>query len=388
MPAVLHPAALAWHQLRDQPARFLVAVAGVGFAVILMLMQLGFRAALFASAVRFHQRLRADVVLINPLSRALVAMRAFPRLRLYQVLSVPGVESVSAVYVSSSAVWKNLETGWSRDILMIGIDPNQDVLDIPEVKRQREALRLPDVVLFDRASRPEYGAVAETLGGGRTMDIEIGNRRISVVGVYQLGTSFGYDGMVITSDLNYQRIRPVQPAELIDLGLIRVRPGADPDAVRAAVDAVLPEDVQVYTKRQYIDREIGYWAKVTPIGFIFSFGALMGFGVGAVIVYQILFADVSDHLSEYATLKAVGHTDLYLAAVVVSEAAMLAVLGFLPGLGIAHRLYRLTEQATKLPLHLSTQIALSVLGLTMVMCSLAGILALRKVASADPAEVF
>jgi putative ABC transport system permease protein len=208
------------------------------------------------------------------------------------------------------------------------------------------------------------------------------------VGVYQLGTSFGYDGMVITSDLNYQRIRPVQPAELIDLGLIRVRPGADPDAVRAAVDAVLPEDVQVYTKRQYIDREIGYWAKVTPIGFIFSFGALMGFGVGAVIVYQILFADVSDHLSEYATLKAVGHTDLYLAAVVVSEAAMLAVLGFLPGLGIAHRLYRLTEQATKLPLHLSTQIALSVLGLTMVMCSLAGILALRKVASADPAEVF
>jgi putative ABC transport system permease protein len=368
--------------------RLLVAVAGVGFAAILMLMQLGFRAALFASAVRFHQRLQADVVLINPLSRALVAMRAFPRVRLYQALSVPGVESVSPVYIAGSAVWKNLDSGWSRDILMIGVDPNQDALDIPEVREKLAVLRLPDVVLFDRGSRPQYGAVAEALRDGKPINVELGNRRISVVGLYQLGTSFGYDGMVITSDLNYQRIRPVQPAELIDLALIRVRRGADADEVRAAVDEILPEDVQVYTKRQYIEREIAYWAKVTPIGFIFSFGALMGFGVGAVIVYQILFADVSDHLTEYATLKAVGHTDLYLSAVVVSEAAMLALLGFLPGLGIAHRLYRLTEEATKLPLHLTSQIALSVLGLTLLMCSLAGVLALRKVASADPADVF
>ncbi|HEY3122386.1 MAG TPA: ABC transporter permease DevC [Vicinamibacteria bacterium] len=385
---MLTPPALAWQQLRDQPMRLLVAVAGVGFAVILMLMQLGFRAALFASAVRFHQRLKADIVLINPLSRALVAMRSFPRLRLYQTLSVPQVASVSPLYISSSAVWKNLDTGWSRDILMIGFDPGQDVLDIPEVEAKRADLRMPDVVLFDRASRPEYGAVAEALAEGKSVNVEIGNRRVSVVGLYKLGTSFGYDGMVITSDLNYQRIRPVQPAELIDLGLVRLRPGAEADKVRAAVDAALPEDVQVYTKQQYIDREIGYWAKVTPIGFIFTFGAVMGFGVGAVIVYQILFADVSDHLSEFATLKAVGHTDLYLSGVVVSEAAMLAILGFLPGVGIAYRLYGLTEQATKLPLRLTPEIALSVLGLTLLMCSMAGILALRKVASADPAEVF
>jgi putative ABC transport system permease protein len=384
---LISPVGLAWRQLRHQSMRLLVAIAGVSFAVILMLMQLGFAAALYASGVRLHETLRGEVVLISPVSLNISGMRSFPRVRLFQTLGIPGVASASALY-SAIPVWKNLDTGRNKDILLLGIDPNQDVLDLPGLTAAPQLLRQPDVVLFDSASRPEYGPVADAVAGGRTLAVEVNNRRVEVAGLFRLGTSFGYDGTVITSELNFQRIMPSHAPEVIEIGLLRLHPGADPRAVREAVDAALPADVEVLTKDQYIERETRYWADVTPIGFITSFGALMGFVVGSVIVYQILFADVSDHLSEYATLKAVGHTDLYLAGVVVSQAVMLAVLGFLPGVGVAHRLYRLTEDATQLPMRLSPDTGLLVLGLTILMCSLAGMLALRKVQSADPAEIF
>ena len=367
--------------------RLLVAIAGVSFAVILMLMQIGFAAALYASSVRLHEAMQGEVVLISPLSSYITGMRSFPRVRLYQALGVPGVASVSALYCGVPS-WKNLDTGRNRDIFLLGIDPGQEVLAIPGLNEHRELLRQPDIVFFDRASRPEYGPVADALERGRTVTVEMANRRVTVGGLFRLGTSFGYDGTVITSDLNFLRIMSAHAPEVIEIGLVRLRPGADPRAVRDALDAALAPDVEVLTKRQYIDREVAYWADVTPIGFITTFGAIMGFVVGSVIVYQILFADVTDHLSEYATLKAVGHTDLYLAGVVVSQAVMLAVLGFLPGVGVAHRLYRVTEDATQLPMHLTPQSGLLVLGLTVLMCSMAGMLALRKVRSADPAEIF
>ncbi len=114
----------------------------------------------------------------------------------------------------------------------------------------------------------------------------------------------------------------------------------------------------------------------------------MGLVVGGVIVYQILFADVSEHLAEYATLKAMGYTNLRLSRVVLQEAVLLAALGFLPGLLISLALYRITAQATRLPLVMSPDRALAVFALTLGMCGIAALMALRKVRSADPAEVF
>jgi putative ABC transport system permease protein len=107
-----------------------------------------------------------------------------------------------------------------------------------------------------------------------------------------------------------------------------------------------------------------------------------------VIVYQILFADVSQHLREYATLKAMGYSNRFLSSVVLQEAAILSVLGYLPGLAITFGLYRATAEATRLPLELEGGRALLVLGLTLAMCGGAALIALRKVRSADPAEVF
>lgn len=378
---------LAWLQLRRQPLRTLVGVAGVAFAVTLVFMQLGFAKALFASAVRFHQHLRADVVLVNPLSEMLPRMTPFARVRLYQALGFPGVAEVAPVYVET-ANWKNLATRATRAILVAGLDPTDDSFELPAVRTQRDRLRYPDVVLFDEGARPEYGPVPALWRTGQPIAAEVDNRRISIGGLFAIGTSFGIDGTIITSDLNFLRIFRDRDRGLIDLGLVRVEPGVSPEAVRDGLRRVLPADVEVLTKQDLIDREIRYWSTTTPIGFVFNFGVVIGIVVGAIIVYQILFADISEHLPEYATLKAMGYTNRYVVSVVLQQACLLALLGYVPGLLVSSGLYRATESATRLPMHLSVGTGLLVLGLTIGMCMTSAAIAVRKVRSADPAEIF
>ena len=381
------PFTLAWSQLARDRVRFAVAIAGVAFAVILMLVQLGFRNALFRSSVRIHERLDGDVVLISPQSSYIVQMRSFPRRRVDQALGAPGVASVSALYMTLT-FWENPDTGSPRHIFILGVDPDAGVLAMPDLQAQAERLRTPDVALFDSASRPEYGPVAEKLARGERVEVEVNDRRIDVRGTFRMGTSFGIDGTVVVSDLTFQRVFPSRPRGVAEIGLVKLLPGASPAAVRDAIRARVPDDVLVLTKDEYLTREKDYWAKVTPIGFIFSFGTLIGFGVGAIVVSQILFADVSDHLPEYATLKAIGYRDRFLYGVVFAQAVVLAGLGFVPGVAAAAALFRVTAETTLLPMELPPSLGLLVLGLTVAMCAGAGFLALRKLQRADPAEIF
>jgi putative ABC transport system permease protein len=148
------------------------------------------------------------------------------------------------------------------------------------------------------------------------------------------------------------------------------------------------DDIKILTREGFIDFERSYWQKSTSIGFIFSLGTVMGFFVGIVIVYQILYTDVSDHMAEYATLKAMGYSNWYLAFVVIQEALALSILGFIPGFIACVGLYALTKNATRLPLDMTVERGLQVLLLTIVMCTISGAISLRKVQSADPAEIF
>ena len=378
---------LGWLQLKHKPLRLLVALAGIGFAVLLILMQLGFRSALFESAVRFHERFDYDIALFSPDSVFIVRPQTFSIRRLYQAMGHETVESATPVYIFPS-VWKNPWNNNRRSINTIGFHPDDRLLDLPAFEEARERLRQQDVVLFDRGSRPEFGPVAEAIDNGERVVTEINDREVEVTGLFEMGTSFGIDGTVITSDDNFMRLFPLRPRSEIHLGLIRLRDGFDPDTVRDAMDTYLPDDVLVMTKTQFVQREKNYWNSATPIGYLFAFGAIMGFVVGAIIVYQILFADVSEHLNEYATLRAIGYPNRFVSGIVLQEAVILAVLGFLPGLGTAWWLYGKAAAATNLPLYITQERAVTVFLMTLAMCAISGLLAVRKVRRLDPAEVF
>lgn len=378
---------LAWLQLVREKPRLVVALAGIGFADILMFMQLGFQSALYDSSTRIHQLLRGDLILMSPQARNLTYMDTFPRRRLYQAMSLSGVQSADALYINF-VDWKHPQTRRKSSILVIGFDPEKSPLNLPDVNGNLDKLKLPDTVLFDQGSRGDYQATIAPVNQGKTVATEIGDRKVNINGLFQIGPSFGADGNLITSDLNFRRIFPRHQAGTVSLGLITLKPGTDPSLTAKALQANLPNDVKVLTHQEFIEFEKGYWQKNTPIGFIFTLGSMMGFIVGVIIVYQILYTDVSDHMAEYATLKAMGYKTVYLLSVVFQEALILSLLGYIPGVALSTGLYALTRSATNLPLFMVADRAIQVLMLTIVMCAISGAIAIRKLAAADPADIF
>ncbi|XWK90680.1 MAG: ABC transporter permease DevC [Phormidium sp.] len=377
---------LAWRQLMKEKVRLAVAVAGIGFADMLIFIQMGFEGALFNAAVKPHRNLQADLVLINPQFQTLFSVKSFSRERLYQTLGYDGVKSVSYVYISTGQ-WRNPETRLDRAILVWGIDPASPAFKFPEVQENLDSLKQLNNVLFDRASRPEYGVV-ETFDKTGNFTTELNGKAIQVSNLFTNGASFAADGNVIASDSTFLTLFPDRKPENIEVGLIHLKPDANLAQVRAQLKAGLPKDVSVLTPEEFAQIEQTYWANGTGIGFIFGLGVGVGFIVGIVIVYQILYSDVSDHLPEYATLKAMGYTDNYLLIVLIQESLILAVLGFLPGFFLSFGLYQLAYTATLLPIEMTINRAVTVFLMTVVMCVGSGAIAMRKLRSADPADVF
>lgn len=378
---------LGWLQLSHNKSRLFVAISGIAFADVLMFMQLGFQQSLFDSNTRIRKALNADIVLVSPKAKNTQNLSTFSRRRLYQAMDIPGVESTHGLY-SQNINLKNPETREDNPLQLIGFDPNYQAFNIPELNQQLNKVKIPDVVLFDRASRGEYDDLISQVSIGNWVSTEAERRTITVQGLFSLGASFGTDGILITSDQNFLMLFPRRDAGSISLGLIHVKPDADSQVVAKALRQHLPNDVEVMTMAEFIEEELKYWQTQSPVGFIFTLGTAMSFVVGVVIVYQVLSTDVSTHLQEYATFKAMGYRHHYLLGVMFEEAIILAVLGFIPGVILPIGLYHVAAQATALPIYMTQVRAITVLILTVIMCMISGMIATQKLLSADPADLF
>lgn len=379
--------ALAWRQLIREKNRFLVALAGIAFANILMFAQMGFEASLFESSIAPHKSLDADLVILNPQFESLFSIKSFSKDRLYQALAVDGIESISPLYVALGN-WKHPQTGRLSNILVFGIDPATRAFKLPEVNKNLPELQMLNSVLFDDASYPSFGPIAQLFKQNLTVEAELNHVYVKVTGLFTLGPSFAAYGNVITSDSNFLYAFPNYSADTIQIGLIKVSQNADVENVASNLRVLLPNDVMVLTHDDFGTAEKNHWETSTPIGFIFGIGVIVSFIVGSVIVYQILYANVCDHLPEYATLKAIGYSDHYFFAVLAQEAFLLAVFGYIPGFILSLILYRIASSATILPIFMTPQRAINVFIVTLIMCIIAGSIAMRKLHSADPADVF
>jgi putative ABC transport system permease protein len=378
---------LGWLQLSREKSRFLVALSGIAFADVLMFMQLGFQTALYDSNTRLHRSIDADIFLISPQARNLANLSTFSRRRLYQASDVPGVKSVEGMYINFLD-WKNPQTRKKTNILVMGFNPDKQVFNLPEVNSQLQAIKLPDTVLFDRASRGDYQEAIAQIDQNKPVTTEIERRTITVPGLFKVGASFIADGTLMTSDQNFLRLFPQRQPGSVSLGLLQLKPGYDTQQIANTLKSHLSDDIKVLTREELIALEKDYWQKNTAIGFIFSLGVTMGFLVGVIIVYQVLSTDVNTHMKEYATFKAMGYRNIYLLGVVFEQSIIMAILGFIPGLTVSFGLYAITANATNLPLYMTLARAIQVQILTIVMCMISGAIATRKVQAADPADMF
>jgi putative ABC transport system permease protein len=384
---LLRKTPLAWLQLKREPTRLAVALAGIAFADILIFFQLGLAEGLFDSVTKPYSSLQGDLFLINPLFESLSVVRSFPRQRLYQAAGASGLQSINYLYIDQGR-WRNPQTLKNQTTMVFAINPNNSAIGLPEVRSHLSQLNLLNRILYDRTGPVDlFGDVLGPLNQVGIVPIQFNQVQTKVVGTFTMGASFTANGNVITSHSTFLRLFPERRADEIDVGVITLKPGANIKQVQTDIRSQF-KDVLVMTHEEFIEHEKKYWQVNSPIGFLFGFGAVIGFIVGTVIVYQILYSDVSDHLPEYATLKAMGYGDAYLMSILIQESLIMAILGFIPGFVVALGLYSIATSVTFIPIMMSVDRAILVLVLTIVMCVASGGIAMRKLQEADPADIF
>ena len=378
---------IGWLQLTHNRTRLATALAGVAFANLLVFMQLGFFGALIASIAIPYGGMNAEILIQSSDANTLQDGSPIPRNRMLQAAAQPGVASATAVYYGRLE-WKQPD-GTIRALDVVGIDPQAIAFRSPEVTAARAELALADRAIIDRRTRNVPAARFREIEAGHVYPIEANNHAITITGTFTLGGGFGADGYLVVSDQTFLRIFRNRSAGAPNYVLLRALRGEPIPALVERLRARLPDsDVAVRTMAEAVARDQAFQTTQKPAGIIFGFGTFIGALVGIVIVYQILATDVADHLKEYATFKAIGYAPRFFLGIVLEEAVILGLLGFIPGLLASLGLYAIVSYATGLPLEMTIARAIAVLAGTIAMSMVSGLIATRRLAQADPADLF
>jgi putative ABC transport system permease protein len=374
-------------QLKHNKTRFAAAIAGVAFANILIFMQLGFLGALVETTKLPYRPMVADILISASDANTLSDGSNVPRQRLYQALAIPGVADASPFYLSKYD-WQR-DNGTTVNFQVFGIDPSKQIFNDPQIESARAQLRLLDTALLDRSARNIEAELSSAIDSGQPHRFEANGRTLNAVQTFSIGAGFEADGYLIVSDQTFLKMYPHRTAGAPTHILITVAPGIVPQAVVERLRQAIPEnDVIIRTIEEAASADEAYQTTERPVGVIFGFGVIIGVLVGLIIVYQVLSTDVADHLGEYATLKAVGYKQSFFLSIVFEEALILAVFGFVPGVLFALGLYDVLTAATGLPVVMTGTRAAAVLVGTSAMCLASGAIATRRLAGANPADLF
>lgn len=384
---------LAWKNLTASKKQMLLACGGIGFAVVLMFMQTGFRNALLDSTVQLTQLFDADLYLLSRARNTLASEERFARSVLERAEAVVGVRAVHPVYLERMSARVRVAGHRSRAIRVVGLSADAELLADRRTANQMQRLRRPRAALIDRRSKAFYGFALDDPQRLSEQVIELAGQRIDLVGMTEIGTDFVHDGTLIVRAEEIAHYFPARnrraaPLDAVDLGVVQLVDGVDAEAVQHALQQLAPDVIDVYTEAELVQRERQFWGQATPIGMIFMVGTVMGWIVGTIICYQILHNDISHHLPEFATLKAMGYGNVFFLRVVLAQSLYLTLLGFLPGLLVSGVLFAILSETTGLIMLLSVPRILLVLGLTAVMCLISGLIAVRRLWAADPASLF
>lgn len=391
---------LAFSNLLHERGRTIISVVGAAFAVVLVFMQLGFLGSVENTATLLYGKMRFDLLITSTEYIDLSRTGSVNRTRLAQAESAEGVLEVLPVSLGTGT-WRNPTDDPQRgrklwQLSMVGIDPGTlDRVFLPptaggifrdDAEQHEAGVRLSqiDSVLLDRKSKPYFGKPTEMPPGTET---ELNGRRVQLAGYFQAGTGFSYSGLLLTNEETFAKYTG-RPAKAVSFGLVTLKPGEDANVVATRLRGVLPEDVQVFTRSEMEAGERSYWVNKTAVGKFFYFGVLLAITVGAIFIYQMMVADIKKHMPEYATLKAMGYRFGFLFRIVVNQALFLAFGGYAIGLVVALGLYELTKLAAGIPIGMTWGRVGLVFGLTVSMCVASALLAVRKVRTADPAELF
>ena len=416
-------ASIARKNLFEDIPRFLVAQAGIMFAVSLVTIQTGILRGFTRSTTLLIDQSQADIWVASKdmVQIELTLPLAVDQLRVAQ--QVPGVGRAEAL-IFRPGIWRNSQDEIAP-VRVVGFDPQGQLFSPQNITQgSLSSLKQPFSVMVDETNADSLNLKALNAQGAigslpaRLVGLTRGTQ--SMVSSSFLFTSLenanAYINSPIRSNLqcrsqtgseevqctNTYETAPagtgsVNPAPAaprrLNLGdpityiLIRAQPNQDLAILKKRLEATLP-NTHAYTRAEMVAKTRNYWQKRTGIGFVLGLGAAVGIIVGIVIVGQILYSSVSDHLREFGTLKAMGASDWVIYSVIVEQALWMAVLGYLPSLALCLGVGTWTSATQGILILITPATAFGVFGITVVMCVSSALFAIQKVTRVDPAIVF
>jgi putative ABC transport system permease protein len=377
---------IGWLQLTHNPMRFAAALVGVAFANVLVFVQLGIMNSMGTATLHPYNFFAADVMISAPDANALTDGGNVARQWMLQALADPDVTEGMGLFIGN-VPWDRRESDIS--LTTFGIDPSKPDFVAPEIAGDLPLLEVQGAALIDRLARGLSRDEAAAIRPQSPIAFETQGRTLTAYSTFAGGGGFGGDGFMIVSDQTFLSLFAARRSAAPDHILLRLRPGADAQATVLRLRSLISDPA--LRIRTYVDaaqEELTYQQTKRPTGIIFGFGVLIGVLVGIVIVYQVLSTDVADHLREYATFKAMGYGQGFFIGIVLEEALILGTFGFLPGVTVGATILMVMGKVTSLPLAVTWSMALTVFIGTVVFSALSGVIATRRLAAADPADLF
>lgn len=414
--------------LEDIP-RFLIAQAGIMFAVSLVTIQTGLQYGFARSSSLLIDQSRANIWVTSQSMEHLGLTLPIPYERVSQARIVEGVDKAEAVIIRG-AIWREEEVDEITSLTLVGAEPGGMLFSPSNITQGSfNDLKQPYRFIIDQTSLDaiylknlgEVGKInnipAKLVGFTKgTQSIVFGtlmftslesantyiNSRPNVSiatsnddSIAELLTSTDPTSFYTNSAPNVNiaasddgsSAKKLTSTDPITYVLIRAKPGVNIEQLKQKLEEALPE-TRAYTTREMSQQTRIYWQKISGIGFILGLGAVVGVVVGAVVVGQILYASVTDHIKEFGTLKAMGASDWLIYNVIIEQGLWMAILGYLPGMAICVGVAAWTATTQGIVILITPVSALVILGITVLMCLSSAIFAIQKVTRVDPAIVF
>lgn len=369
---------LAIKNLMHDRVRLAITLIGITFSVALVLLQVGMFYGMTANSSTVIDHTDGDLWIMARNSANFDMIHAIPESLVTAVRSTEGVEWADNLILTWGFI--RLQNGGTEQVEIIGFHPDR-LVGRPwnVVEGNLQDLKAGDAIFVDQSAFTRLGQMQ--VGEYR----ELVKKKVRVVGITRGIMSFTTAPYFFTTFETAQRILPQQLAGKTTYIVIKVRDGLSVDAVKADLQNKF-RNYDVKTKKDWGNKTRNYWTWQTGIGAGFFGNALMGFIVGLVIVSQTIYSATMEHIREYGTLKAIGAKNMHVYSVILQQAGIAAGAGFVLAV-IIQRLVLLFKPIT-VQIASPPSLYAGTFVLTLIMCGLAALISVRRVANIDPVEVF
>jgi len=368
---------LAWRNIVNDRVRFFVAVIGIGFAVFLMIFQGSLLFGFLHAASNLIDSSDAEIWVMARGVACFEFAGPIPRRYMEIVRGIPGVHTTGRACLAFAQY--SQQDGKHRTVALVGADSTMGKhFPLPYVDVRSSAL-YPNGLLVDESN------VKQLQASPIPFDVEINKRRGKIIAQIHGFSSFlgcPYVFAAYRDAIKYIDLPPEQSMFLV----VQINPNYSADAIKRQIRFRLP-DVDVWTREEFSKRARKYWIAQTGAGGAILTAAILGFLIGMMVISQTVYATTMDNIEEFATLKAIGATRSFIVRVVVVQALLCGLAGFLLGAAVSVPLVSLAKAAIAwvyTPVWLPAIILIP----TLVMCGLASIMSIRVAVAVEPARVF